>query len=357
MRIKTGTAITVAAFVGLACFGIGMAGVKNTEKTYLAKEAALPESAISTYFDHINQHDYDVIYQESLIVDQHMNSQEDYVNELEKVYDGISTNDIEYTGLNNTDGSMEYRLYYQGKYLAKLKLIQASDGKWLASTIFNGDLTYEIEVPSGLKISINGIELDDSYLLGQEVIATNFSGMTQTTDAPRVDVYEVQNLLGEPEIQVVGESGYDTVKDVLTNRLLVGKVADSSLSSTLIDYAKTCAMFPAQETSVNNVLAISYRNSEWYSRISGMQNYWFTSHNTSSFSNEQVLSMVQQSDDTVVGHVIFDYYASNGEVSRTWNVGYQMTLINVNGTWQICGMAINNELNPTKLAWFEALNE
>jgi hypothetical protein len=36
-------------------------------------------------------------------------------------------------------------------------------------------------------------------------------------------------------------------------------------------------------------------------------------------------------------------------VERTWNGGYQMTFLNVGGTWKIAGMAINNELNPNKV--------
>ena len=51
----------------------------------------------------------------------------------------------------------------------------------------------------------------------------------------------------------------------------------------------------------------------------------------------------------MVGYVTFDYYAAGGSYSRTWNCGYQMTFMNVNGTWKIAGMAIDNELNPNKV--------
>jgi hypothetical protein len=165
-----------------------------------------------------------------------------------------------------------------------------------------------------------------------------------------VDVYELKNLLGEPTIEVNGESGYGTLKDVLTCHILVGKTAtDASLAQTMIDDAEICAKWPAQEASLGQVGAISIINSDWYSRVSGVQNQWFTAHGTSSFSNQNAFNIIQQSDDSMVGFVTFDYYASNGEVSRTWNGGYQMTFLNVGGVWKIAGMAIDNEMNPNKV--------
>ena len=81
-------------------------------------------------------------------------------------------------------------------------------------------------------------------------------------------------------------------------------------------------------------------------RISGLQNNWFTTHSISNFSNVNAFDIILQTEDTAVGHVSFDYYASNGDVDRTWHGGYQMTLINESGTWKIAGFGINIDLNP-----------
>ena len=46
---------------------------------------------------------------------------------------------------------------------------------------------------------------------------------------------------------------------------------------------------------------------------------------------------------------MFDYYAENEEVSRTWYIGYQMTFLEVDGEWKVLDIEINNELNPRQI--------
>ncbi len=350
MRIKTGIGIAVIAILAAGMGFCGKVRIDNAKKEFADAEAALPESAISAYFAQIRDGNLDGIYEDSMIVSPHINSKEDYIAKLQDIYNGVDVSKIEYTSLENTDGSTDYKLYYNKEFLATLKLIKAADGSWKASTIFSGDLSYVIEVPTGLSISANGVPLTSEYLVSENTVASNFSGMNDTSEAPKVDTYQLDNLLGTPVIEVQGESGYSTLTDVLTGHILVGKTAtDSTLAQTMIDDAQICAQFPAQEASLNQVAAISITNSDWYERVSGVQNQWFTAHNTSSFSNQNAFNIIQQSEDSMVGYVTFDYYASNGEVSRTWNGGYQMTFLNVGGTWKIAGMAVNNELNPNKV--------
>lgn len=349
MRIKTWLGLLIVALLAVGMGLFGKKQIDDAKKEFAAAEADMPESAISNYFNHIRAGDFDGIYEDSMVVSPHINSKADYIAKLEEIYKDVNTSDIEYAGLDNTDGSKDYKLYYNKKYLATLKLIRSADGRWLASTIFSGDKSYTIEVPTGLSITANGSPIDKSYMKEEGVVATNFTGLRDTSPAPLVDVYVLENLLGEPDIQVAGESGYGSLTDVLTGRILIGKTStDPSLATTMISAAEICAKFPAQEASVGQVGAISITNSDWYKRVSGVQNQWFTAHSTSSFSNQNAFNIIQQSEDSMVGFVTFDYYASNGEVSRTWNGGYQMTFLNVGGTWKIAGMAINNEMNPNK---------
>ena len=350
MRIKTGLGLLIVVILAA---GLGFCGknyVDSAKKEFAEQEASLPESGISSYFARIREKDYDGIYDDSMIVAPHINSKEDYIAKLQSIYDGVDTSRIQYTGLDNTDGSKDYKLYYDNRFLATLKLIKAPDGTWKGSTIFSGDLDYTIEVPAGLTISANGVSIGNEYLISENAAASNFSGLDDTSPAPRVNVYQLTNLLGAPKIEVEGQSGYTTLTDVLTGNIFVGKeTADPTLSEAMIHAAEVIAKWPAQEGSLYEVGAVSIQASDWYKRVSGVQNQWFTAHGTSSFSNQNAFNIIQQSDDSMVGYCTFDYYASNGEVERTWNVGYQMTFLNVGGTWKIAGMAVDNELNPNKV--------
>lgn len=358
-RVNPIVGIAVAAVVGIGGVFAGRQYVANAKKEFLAEEAKLPESAITAYLNHISEGDYTGIYQDSMVVEPHFNSEEDYTEKLREIYDGVDASRVEYAGLDDADGSKEYKLYYDGRFLSTLKLIQSGDGSWLASTIFSGDRNYTIQVPTGLSITANGVDVDDSFLTATKVPAENFQGLKESdlAKAPLVDVYQLNGLLGEPEIAVKGDDSYGTLRDVIDSTIYVGrKSEDASLAQTMIDAAETCAKFPAQEASAGAVLAISVPGSDWYSRIGGLQNQWFTAHGTSSFTNQSATNIIQQSDDTMVGYVTFDYYASNGEVERTWHGGYQMTFLKVNDAWKIAGMAIDSELNPERADYFEKLN-
>lgn len=356
-RVNPIVGIGAAAVVGIAGVMYGKSYIAGAKEGFLAEEAKLPESAITTYLNHLKDGDYEGVYQDSLIVDPHLNSEADYTAKLQEVYGDIDPSQVEFAGLDDTDGSKEYKLYYEGKFLATLKLIKSTDGSWLASTIFSGDKDYTIEVPAGLSITANGIDVDKSYLTSTKVPASNFAGLADQENAPVVDVYQLKGLLGEPEIKVKGDDSYGTLRDVVTSAIYVGKKTDDAeLAQTMIDDAEICASFPAQEATAGQVLAISVPGSDWYDRIGGMQNQWFTTPTSSKFSNQSATNIIQQSDDTMVGYVTFDYYATNGDVERTWYGGYQMTFLNVNGTWKIAGMGIDNELNPEHADYFEKLN-
>ena len=122
-----------------------------------------------------------------------------------------------------------------------------------------------------------------------------------------------------------------------------------ALKAEMIRDGELIASYPAQDASLGEVAAIALTSSSWYQRYTTLQNYWFTAHKVHEFSNEQVLRAAYQNDDTILAHVVFDYFADNGEVHRTWNIGYQMTFLNTAEGWKVAGMEINNELNPNSV--------
>lgn len=356
-KVKYPVAIAIIAALTAGTAVFGSIRVRQAKEEFAAEERKLPESAITNYLQQLKDQDYHAVYEDAQQVDPNFNSEADYTAKLQEVYDGVDLDALQYTGLDNSDGSKDYKLYSNGKFLATLRLRKNADDTWLAGTIFVGDQNYTIEVPTGLSILANGVAVSKDYCKQTGVAASNFSGLGDQSLAPLVDVYELDNLLGEPTIEVDGDSSYGVLKDVLTNNLLIGKTSnDADLAQTMIDDIVTCARFTAQEATVAQVGAISVRNSDWWDRISTMPNTWFTSHSTSNFSNEQAFNIIQQSDDTMVGYVTFDYYASNGTVDRTWNAGYQVTFLKEGGTWKIACMAVDAELNPARTSYFEDLN-
>ncbi|MBR2825818.1 MAG: hypothetical protein IKE51_06105 [Solobacterium sp.] len=336
----------------LGAFGIvaGNMVTSRARATFLEEEKDYPESAITLYLEHIRNKDFDGIYEDSLVIAPHINSKEDYINKLQEIYKDVDIDQIVFAPIESDSKNLKYALAYDKKYLSTLELMKSKDNRWLASTIFSGDNEYTVEVPTGLKLKVNGIEIGKEYMMDKKVVASNFLGMDYPQDAPHVDRYLLSNLLGAPQIEVMDSSKkYGTLVDVVNGIIYVGEaINDKELENVFIEDAKICAMLPAQEVGLGSVAAISVLQSDWYDRISTMQNTWFTGHGVSNFSNEKAFNIIKQSDNSMVGFVTFDYYASNGEVDRTWNCGYQISFIQEYGVWKIAGMGIDSTLNPKK---------
>lgn len=336
---KSFVSIILIATTIVLCLVLSFTTIFIVKQKIASEAAALPQSAISTYLEEVKNKNYQQIYDNSLIVDTHFNSQEDYINQLEKIYADKDINAITYQENGNEN---EFDLIYNDQYLATLKIIE-QDGQFIASTIFEGDNNYLIEVPTGQSISINDLSVSSDYMVSSNVQASNFNGIASDEDAPKVDIYEINNLISEPKISV---DGYDKVmKDVLSNTYYVGKSADSSLEDIATNAARIVAQYPAKDGSLGAIANISITSSDFYNRVRTLENTWFTAHGISDF-NAQVLNIMQQNDQTFIADVIWDYYINNGSLERTYHGGYQISFLNVNGTYKIAGFAIDNELNP-----------
>lgn len=323
----------------ILCLILSFVTLMFVKQKIASEEADLPQSAISTYLAEVKKENYDQIYADSLIVDPHFNSQADYIAQLEDIYADIDINKVMYQG-NANEG--EYDLIYDDQLLATLKIIE-QDGRYIASTIFKGDNDYRIEVPTGHSLKINDLEVSSANIIAQSVQAANFSGFASNEDAPKVDIYEIKNLISEPKISV---DGYDiTMKDVLSNTYFVGKTADPSLEDIAINAARTVAQYPAKDGSLGAIANISITSSDFYNRVKTLENTWFTAHGSYDFT-AQVSDIMQQNDDSFIANVIWDYYINTGSLERTYHGGYQISFLKVNGSYKIAGFAIDNDLNP-----------
>ncbi|MBQ9047242.1 MAG: hypothetical protein IJ120_05035 [Solobacterium sp.] len=334
MLKKTLTAAAAAVLV--------FTGVSRTASA----ESNNPADIIADYVARVQAEEYEDVYNESFSIARHVNGKEEYFNTLKVLYGNLDS--LQYKVLSETADEKLFALYSNDEHIANLRHRKLADGSWATATSFLGEQDYIVEVPSGLKIRANGTALTDAYMLAEKTTATNVSGLNSVQADLAVDQYKLQGMISEPVIAVEGDNNYTTIKDVTCNSLYVGRdlTDNKELQDTLITYAKTCAMWPAGDTTVGAVAAISIQDSDWYRRVSEVQNFWFTAHSAPTFSNEKVLKIVQQGDDTIIANVVFDYYATDGVVSRTWNCGYQMTLVDVGGYWMIAGMGIDSTMNP-----------
>ena len=155
--------MSLSIIILLVTLAIGCAfcfvSLQNAKKEFAEEEKKLPESAITLYLEKIQNKDFDGLYEDSLAVSKHLNSKESYIAEMERIYGDVKVSDIEFASINTN----EYQLASKGKYLATVQLQQASDGSYLASTLFSGDNNYVLE---GVTLNKEAIIKNNVYWSG-----------------------------------------------------------------------------------------------------------------------------------------------------------------------------------------------
>ncbi|MEE3487322.1 MAG: hypothetical protein VZT48_04370 [Bulleidia sp.] len=347
-RLSFPVAIGIIAATAVVSIFASRVYLSGKKKEYAALEAEMPESAITAYLTDVKKENYDELYSEAMQIDQPFASQDYYAQRIKDLYDGIDPDAVSYKLSSSDDNGRTYQLSYDSKDLAQLRMIQNGEGTWLVATVFNDNTDYIVEVPAGLTLMANGIQVDSQYMTVSSTACSAYSGMYDQSSAPLVDVYEIRNINEDASFTIADDSSCIPVKGVVTGTVYLGQDAssDNELKQEMISDAETLAGYTAADRTLGEVSAISINGSDWYDRISGMQNYWFSEHTTSSFSNEDVLQIVRLSDNAVIADVVFDYYAANDSVDRTWHCGYQMTMLNDGNGWKIAGMGIDDNMNP-----------
>lgn len=330
----------ILILVGLICVMISFTLLYIQKRQLMRKDALLPENAISTYIKNINQKRFDEIFETSLKVTPHLNKKEDYTQKLSEIYQNVSLDKVSY--IKVTDDT--YQVVYQNQLLSTLKLVKENN-RWLASTLFNGDYNYSIEVPVNQTLSINGLAVGESYITEKNVLASNFKASNQS-NGPKVNIYTIENLISEPTIET-NASNSKIMVDALTHHYYVGEESnDASIIAQIEKVAETIAKYPTRDTTLAAVSSVALTSSDFYARIKSLDTQWYAKHNVAQISNMQVVDMIKQSDNSVLANVTFDFLVSSGSASKTYHIGYQLSLVNVSGTYQLAGIAIDNTLNP-----------
>ena len=343
-KVRPSMVILFAALTAAASFGGGQLYVRSQAKKYAEEDAAMPETAMNSYIERLSANQFEGIYETTQKLSAGYDTENVYNEKLAKLF--VQSEPLHAVKTGETGDAVSYRIYSDTAAIADASLLK-NGNEWELAVPLKGQESYTLEVPAGSLVSVNDIPFTKDMLVEADVPAAVCSQMPSGTTVPHMDIYRIEGLLGEPEITISGIAKTANVKSVLSGNLIVGEeVTDQNILDMIIRYGETIAKFPAQEATLGDVAAISFTQSYWYQRYQTVQNYWFTSHSISNFSNEKVLKCIKLDEDTMLAHVVFDYFADNGEVHRTWHIGYQMTLMKSGDTWKVANMGIDNELNP-----------
>ncbi len=106
--------------------------------------------------------------------------------------------------------------------------------------IGEGTLDYRILVPEGSTVTVNGVELDESYAEGETAVPAFLEGYDDYGTLPELEVWSVSGLHVEPEITVTTADG-DTLTEPVKNgsELAFFASGDQTLADSYSETAET----------------------------------------------------------------------------------------------------------------------
>lgn len=137
------------------------------------------------------------------------------------VYDGPA-NAIKVPGLSELEAGIAselYTVYTVGGLYAPVEVSAVNaDGENIAvdgevtdeSVTFalgDGELNYRILVPEGSTVSVNGVELDESYDTGDTVVPAFLEGFSDYGTLPKLELWIVEGLHVRPQVTVTDANG------------------------------------------------------------------------------------------------------------------------------------------------------
>lgn len=308
-------------------------------------ESTTPNGALIHYVDQLEQKQYDAIYEESKKVYAQYNEKDTYTEYLESFYGNLDLSKATFEKQNYTSTEFQYYdMIIDGTPIATIEIKKDADkNKWNARTLTKVH-SYKIDSPTtDLQMVVNDNLIGSDRIVARDTPSVAYSNLKNQEDAPLVTQYFIDNLIGDPIIDVQNNE-YILVKDAILDQYYAGPVIDAE---TLSEYealiekvATTYCMYITEDETFNNLRKLLYTKTEFYDAIRSFNNAYFSTHDSIEFKNMNVFDVVEIGEDGFIGSVSFDYIVYVGERSQTYSSTYQLTFLKVNGKWLLSNLAI-----------------
>ena len=302
-------------------------------------ESKIPNGAMTNYVNLLEKKNYDKIYDQSQVLFTQFNEKEPYIEYLKSVYDGV---DLKKAIFNKNNYSNDTYLYYDmvvdKQTISTLELtFNEEKDRWNVRTVVKAKNFY-IENFTDSEVFVNGVALNEDYIVHQDVPSDAYSNLYDVNRAPLVTRYHVDNLVIEPTV-TTSDPNNVVVVDALSDRIYIGNKPDPEkeqfMTGLIRDTAMTYARYISEDATFAELDEYLYSKTDYYKAISGFVNRFFSTHDSYRFENMEIRDLVCYGEDEgFSGTISFDYIVTiEGVKSQTYTSTYQMTFLNLSGHW------------------------
>ena len=338
----------------IALAAVGLWFFYNQLQSY---EATTPNTALNTYLQWIRDSDYQSIYTALDFEETILNTKEEFIQYLERVYEGDTDTLTVREKSTSTDERKEYSLYIEGERVSNLTLLRNpewGETAWSYVTDIVYQPTTAIYSAENIRITVNGVDISLLNLPVQEVQTTLLGNVTDSELVPTVYCYTLENLLNPPTLEALtlgGDVCTVTQTDAVSYHIqypsseLLRTEHQELARSTAFTYAE----FVARDTKLKTLQNLIYKDSELYTAIGNFKDFWTTKHDGYTFEDVVLSGYSQYTGTDFSCEVSFRpvYTQKNKVVEDSPVFHCRFTFVLVDEEWKLLTLTTITDVSNT----------
>lgn len=324
-----------------------------------AYEATTPNAALETYLQWVRDGDYEAIYAVSDFEETILNTDEEYIKYLARIYEGdLDTLSVREKS-TSTNERKEYFLYIGGERVSGL--IMLKNPQWAETAwSYETEVVYQpkttIYAADNMRISVNGVDISLLNLSVQSVQTSVLGNVEDPELLPIVHCYTVENLLNPPTVEawtLSGDSCTVTQTDSSSYHVYhpTSQVMRTEHEQLAERVAFTYAKFVARDATRRDFQKLIYEDSELYNAIGEFDDFWTTKHDNYTFEDVVLSGYSQYTGNDFSCEIIFRpvYTQKNEVIESSPTFHCRLNFILVDEDWKLISLTIIDGVPDTDL--------
>lgn len=209
---------------------------------------------------------------------------------------------------------------------------------------------YTVTVPKGSQVMVNGVSLEQSYVIDDNAECKNLGNVTKYITAPKMTVYKLTGLVSQPDIKVTGpvyNSELEPESDE-DGQIVYGFESTDSLKAEqeerIIAITKTYGNYVTNDVGYSAlspyILPGSYATS--YLKNIAKTNIWTASHSANDFDGLTVYNYQIYTDTCFSCEVKFNLVIHTYSQDFTYPTHIKYVFIKSGNTWYVADISLKS---------------
>lgn len=305
-------------------------------------QASTPTKAMNQYLTLVQAKDYEAIYASSGFQETLLNTKSDYIQYLERLYNGDPNTITLQEQLSSDPSVQQYALYFDDKPVSTVYAV-FQNGEWSVSTKLNYLPSYTVYAAPEMTVTVNGNDLALLDVPHTQAQQTLFKGLDGKGNYPAVMCYTLEGLLNPPHCTAYTLDGTactvvshktDPYSLYVSNQTITASL-ESLVKTVIADYACFIAGDSKRQTMLKHV----HKDSAAYEELSVYDNRQFERHTAYDLGDIQITDPLSFTEfDYTCTATLCPTYAYKGETFGGDRLTCRLTFIKFEEEWLLISL-------------------